>query len=196
MSTIKAKRRNGCLGRTVLALFVFTGLSVEVPASADEHPPDSAAPTDSATPDVDINEIGTLGGLYIRGDDPGRVTPAPVLTTRMTGEINGLVARFTVRHAFANPGDDWVEGIYVFPLPNKAAVDHLRMETGDRVIEPGSPWENGYVESFNGKLRDELLDREIFYTLTEAKILIERCRRQVTVEYTPCFWSRRADSNR
>ena len=42
-------------------------------------------------------------------------------------------------------------------------------------IEPGSPWENGYVESFNGKLRDELLDREIVYTLTEAQILIERC---------------------
>ena len=45
-------------------------------------------------------------------------------------------------------------------------------------IEPGSPWENGYVKSFNGKLRDELLDREIFYTLTEAKILIERWRRE------------------
>ncbi len=45
-------------------------------------------------------------------------------------------------------------------------------------IEPGSPWENGYVESFNGKLRDELLDREVFYTLTEAKILIERWRRE------------------
>ncbi len=45
-------------------------------------------------------------------------------------------------------------------------------------IEPDSPWENGYVESFNGKLRDELLDREIFYTLTEAQILIERWRRQ------------------
>ena len=45
-------------------------------------------------------------------------------------------------------------------------------------IEPGSPWENGYVESFNGKLRDELLDRKIFDTLTEAKILIERWRRQ------------------
>jgi transposase InsO family protein len=40
-------------------------------------------------------------------------------------------------------------------------------------IEPGSPWENGYSESFNGKLRDELLDREIFYTLQEARILIE-----------------------
>ena len=45
-------------------------------------------------------------------------------------------------------------------------------------IEPGSPWENGYVESFNGKLRDELLDREIFFTLAEAKILIERWRRE------------------
>ena len=44
-------------------------------------------------------------------------------------------------------------------------------------IEPGSPWENGYVESFNGKLRDELLDGEIFYTLREAKIMIEKWRR-------------------
>ena len=44
-------------------------------------------------------------------------------------------------------------------------------------IEPGSPWENGYVESFNGKLRDELLDREIFYSLTEAKVLIDMWRK-------------------
>jgi transposase InsO family protein len=44
-------------------------------------------------------------------------------------------------------------------------------------IEPGSPWENGYVESFNGKLRDELLNREVFDTMLEAKVLIERWRR-------------------
>ena len=44
-------------------------------------------------------------------------------------------------------------------------------------IEPGSPWENGYVESFNGKLRDELLNREIFNTLYEAQVLLERWRR-------------------
>jgi transposase InsO family protein len=43
-------------------------------------------------------------------------------------------------------------------------------------IEPGSPWENGYVESFNAKLRDELLDGEIFYSLKEAQILIEAWR--------------------
>jgi transposase InsO family protein len=43
-------------------------------------------------------------------------------------------------------------------------------------IEPGSPWENGYIESFNGKLTDELLEGEIFDTLLEAKVLIERYR--------------------
>lgn len=43
-------------------------------------------------------------------------------------------------------------------------------------IEPGSPWENGYVESFNGKLRDEFLSGEVFDTLKEAKVLIERWR--------------------
>ena len=45
-------------------------------------------------------------------------------------------------------------------------------------IEPGSPWENGYAESFNGKFRDELLDREIFYTLKEVQILVEMWRRK------------------
>jgi transposase InsO family protein len=43
-------------------------------------------------------------------------------------------------------------------------------------IEPGSPWENGYNESFNGKFRDELLNGEIFYTLKEAQILVEQWR--------------------
>ena len=52
-----------------------------------------------------------------------------------------------------------------------------RLNTGTLFIEPGSPWENGYNESFNGKLRDELLNCEIFYTLKEAKILIEQWRK-------------------
>jgi len=45
-------------------------------------------------------------------------------------------------------------------------------------IEPGSPWENGYNESFNGKLRDELLNGEIFTTLLEAQVLIENWRKE------------------
>ena len=45
-------------------------------------------------------------------------------------------------------------------------------------IEPGSPWENGYNESFNGTLGEEVLKREIFYSLEEAKVLIEQWRRE------------------
>jgi transposase InsO family protein len=54
-------------------------------------------------------------------------------------------------------------------------------------IEPGSPWENGYIESFNSKLRDELLDGELFYTLKEAQILIAGWRRlyKWTDEWVP-----------
>lgn len=47
---------------------------------------------------------------------------------------------------------------------------------GTLFIEPGSPWENGYYESFNGNLREELLNGEIFYSLKEAKIVIEQWR--------------------
>ena len=50
------------------------------------------------------------------------------------------------------------------------------LEVDTLFIEPGSPWENGYIESFNGKLRDEKLNGEIFYTLMEAQVLIERWR--------------------
>ena len=55
-------------------------------------------------------------------------------------------------------------------------LGHLGVQT--LYIEPGSPWENGYNESFNGKLRDELLNGEIFYTLKEAQVIIERWRQE------------------
>jgi len=51
-----------------------------------------------------------------------------------------------------------------------------KVGTGTLYIEPGSPWENGYCESFNGKLRDECLNGEIFYSLKEAQVVIERWR--------------------
>ena len=53
-------------------------------------------------------------------------------------------------------------------------LDRLKVKT--LFIEPGSPWENGYNESFNGKLRDELLNREIFTSLREARMLVEQWR--------------------
>lgn len=54
----------------------------------------------------------------------------------------------------------WLKGLAIEPL----------------FIEPGSPWENGYIESFNGKMRDQFLNGELFYTLREAEIMIERWR--------------------
>jgi transposase InsO family protein len=52
----------------------------------------------------------------------------------------------------------------------------VSLGVGTLFIEPGSPWENGYIESFNGKLRDELLNGEIFYSLKEAQVLVEMWR--------------------
>ena len=52
-----------------------------------------------------------------------------------------------------------------------------RVEVKTLFIEPGSPWENGYVESFNGKFRDEFLNRELLDTFLEARVLTTRWRR-------------------
>lgn len=90
-------------------------------------------------------------------------------------------------------GDDVLERLSDL-FVRRGVPEHIRSDNGpeftakavrgwlDRVgvktlfIEPGSPWENGYIESFNGKLSDELLDGEVFDTLLEAKVLIERYR--------------------
>jgi putative transposase len=52
------------------------------------------------------------------------------------------------------------------------------LEVTTTFIEPGCPWENGYIESFNGKMRDELLNGEMFDTMFEARIHIEQCRHE------------------
>ena len=57
------------------------------------------------------------------------------MNTSIDARINGLVARVSVRQEFRNDGQEWVEGVYVFPLPDKAGVDHLRMYIGDRFVE-------------------------------------------------------------
>jgi len=88
-------------------------------------------------PTMSINEV-TEGTLLFRTNQPDRFTPAPILKTDVQIAITGIIARTTVRQEFTNPSEkkgDWLEGIYVFPLPETAAVDHLRMKVGERIIE-------------------------------------------------------------
>lgn len=75
------------------------------------------------------------GTLLLRTDEPGRFLPAPTVATDVEIVVSGVVARTTVRQRFHNPTDQWVEGVYVFPLPERSAVDGLRMQIGDRFIE-------------------------------------------------------------
>ena len=60
---------------------------------------------------------------------------APVLATDVEIRVTGIVARARVHQEFTNPGAEWAEGVYVFPLPDDAAVDHLRMRVDDRIVE-------------------------------------------------------------
>jgi Ca-activated chloride channel family protein len=66
--------------------------------------------------------------------EQGYVT-ATTINTDVDMKISGLVARVVVRQEFRNEGSEWTEGVYVFPLPDKAAVDHMRLRIGDRFIE-------------------------------------------------------------
>jgi Ca-activated chloride channel homolog len=88
-------------------------------------------------PTMGINDV-TEGTLLFKTNQLGRYTPAPILKTDVQIAVTGIIARATVRQEFTNPSEkkgDWLEGLYVFPLPETAAVDHLRMHVGDRIIE-------------------------------------------------------------
>lgn len=75
------------------------------------------------------------GALLFNSTKPGLYVPAPLLATDVKIDVTGPIARTRVTQHFINPGDGWVEGKYVFPLPENSAVDTLKMVIGDRVIE-------------------------------------------------------------
>ena len=88
----------------------------------------------AAGEELELDEV-SHGSLLFNGDTEGKYTAAPLLRTDVTLDVSGLIVRAKVRQSFKNNGDGWVEGIYVFPLPEDAAVDHMRMEIGERIIE-------------------------------------------------------------
>jgi len=79
--------------------------------------------------------LATSGRFLMRRASGEGWTMAPNLATEASFRVAGVVARATVRQRFQNATDGWVEGVYVFPLPENAAVDHLLMKVGEREIE-------------------------------------------------------------
>ncbi|MGK0373549.1 MAG: Ca-activated chloride channel family protein [Arenicella sp.] len=77
----------------------------------------------------------TTTGEFELSDASGRVHTALLLDTAIHGQVNGLLANITVKQTFKNDSDDWLNGRYVFPLPEGAAVDSLKIKIGDREID-------------------------------------------------------------
>jgi Ca-activated chloride channel family protein len=73
-------------------------------------------------------------GLFFRAERDDVVLEAPTLMSDVRIAVGGLISRVTVRQHFVNPSDAWMEGIYVFPLPERSAVDRLTMTVGGREI--------------------------------------------------------------
>ncbi|MCG8460656.1 MAG: VWA domain-containing protein, partial [Holophagales bacterium] len=101
-----------------------------------ETPP-SESETVSTIPEPELVGLAQIrhGSLLFVTSVAGMYLPAPGLETDVSIEVTGMVARTSVRQRFLNPHEGWVEGIYVFPLPENGAVDAMRMVIGERVIE-------------------------------------------------------------
>jgi Ca-activated chloride channel family protein len=109
MHRIKTRCREWTATVAMLLLAAFSGALAEMPTEA---------------------RSGTLLWQMQQG-----YTTATLLNTEVNLQISGLLARVSVRQEFHNEGQDWVEGVYVFPLPDNAAVDHMRLHIGERFIE-------------------------------------------------------------
>ena len=133
------------------------------------------------------NHVWAYDFVLVRTQD-GRAVRLLTVIDEYTRECLAIRAG---RHIKSSDVIETLAGLMV----RRGVPDHIRSDNGpeftakairkwlSRVgaktlyIEPGSPWENGYVESFNGKLRDELLDRELFYTLKEVQVLTDQYRK-------------------
>ncbi len=96
----------------------------------------------------------TTGALLLESLEPGRYVEAPRLATDVVISVSGPIARTRVTQRFENTSDLWVEGVYVFPLPDEAAVDTLKMQIGDHFIE--------------GKIEEKKKAREIYEAAKRA----------------------------
>lgn len=108
-------------GAFAAALAIAVGILAALTAVASAQPPS----TSSNNP----------AGLFFKSDLTKDVFAAPTLSSEVVIDISGDIARVNVRQRFRNPSKVWMEGVYVFPLPERSAVDRLIMHIGKREIE-------------------------------------------------------------
>ena len=114
------------MGRKIVGI-VFTVLSFVAPPAA------LAQGLEEAEETIGLEEVGQ-GSLLLRTDHRGRFAAAPMQSTEVEITIRGFIAEAEVRQRFSNPTDEWLEGVYVFPLPTKAAVHGMRLVVGETII--------------------------------------------------------------
>ena len=121
-------RRHELIDQTRIIATVVMALALLLFAAAAraEPPPDPGLVRKS---DIDA------GALLLKTSTPGLYLPAPTVATDVQVDVGGLVERTRVTQRFENPSDQWVEGVYLFPLPETAAVDTLKIQIGDRFVE-------------------------------------------------------------
>jgi Ca-activated chloride channel family protein len=110
------------------------------------------------------SEEAPNGGLFFKSDKVGEFYEAPILQTEVKLSVAGTIVRATVRQHFVNPSSAWLEGVYVFPLPEQAAVDHLVMEIGERRvvgrIEPREEAKRAYEQAAAAGQHASLVESE------------------------------------
>ena len=158
-----ARRRTSFLGgwrlfMRLLVLMVFVGL-LGLWANASQARAPSSAGDGAAAPAELIFRVMSQTAPPQRGAEgganepreiaPASPIPALALSTRVSTIITGHIVRTTVIQAFKNPTNDWVEGVYYFPLPDNAAVDRMVLKIGDRVIQSEIQEKQQAVKTYN-----------------------------------------------
>lgn len=118
-----------------LIALLMTASLLAAPAYAQSPPPTAIESGEPIEHRLITPSEATSGSLLFEATTPGKYQAAPALNTDVQIDISGPIIRTKVTQRFENTSDDWVEGIYVFPLPDEGAVDTLRMQIGDRFIE-------------------------------------------------------------
>ena len=130
-------------GVLLAAATALTAFAMGPATRAEPAPQPTLQPAILVTPD----EMNT-GALLLRTNEPGKYLEAPRLKTDVAITVTGPIARARITQRFENPSDKWVEGVYVYPLPQNSGVDTLKMQVGDRFLE--------------GKVKERVEARQIY----------------------------------